>query len=152
MGLSRRSLLLVGAAFCAGALSRPDRARAETGRIYEDGGYALGGTDPVAYFDEGRPRAGSQEHRAEWSGAVWLFSSARNRERFVADPRAFAPQYGGWCAWAAARGYAASTTPEAWAIVDGKLYLNYSRRIHRRWESDRDADISRADANWPNIF
>lgn len=152
MDLSRRGLLLSGIALGAAVLPRIDGALAQSGRIYVDGGFAMGGTDPVAYFEEGRPRAGSEAHKAEWNGAVWLFASAENRARFVASPERFAPQYGGWCAWAAARGYAASTTPEAWAIVDGKLYLNYSRRIHRRWEGDRDAEISRADANWPDIF
>lgn len=131
---------------------RSTSARAQAARIYQKGGFALGGADPVAYFEEGRARRGSSAHRADWNGAVWLFVDARNRDRFIADPEAFAPQYGGFCAWAAARGYAASTIPEAWAIVDGKLYLNYSRRIHRSWERNREADIRSADENWPNIF
>lgn len=67
-------------------------------------------------------------------GAAWCFVSAANKGTFVADPEAYAPQFGGYCAWAVSEGYTASTTPEAWSIVDGKLYLNYSRRIQRRWE------------------
>lgn len=152
MDLTRRSLVIAGALLCLSPATRATTARADDSRIYQHGGFALGGTDPVSYFEEGRPRRGSADHRAQWNGAIWLFADERNRDRFLADPEAFAPQYGGWCAWAAARGYAASTTPDAWAIVDGRLYLNYSRRIHRRWEANRESDIRDADANWPNIF
>jgi hypothetical protein len=87
-----------------------------------------------------------------WQGAAWRFASAENRERFEADPVAYAPQYGGWCAWAVAEGYTASTVPEAWKIVDGRLYLNYSRGVQRRWERDIPGNIARADANWPGVL
>ncbi|MFQ3788983.1 YHS domain-containing (seleno)protein [Halomonas sp. A29] len=69
-----------------------------------------------------------------------------------ADPEAYVPQYGGWYAWAAARGEAAATIPEAWKIVDGKLYLNFSRLIQWRWERDIPGHIAAADSLWPNIF
>ena len=85
-------------------------------------------------------------------GATWCFVSAANKGTFVADPEAYAPQFGGYCAWAVSEGYTASTTPEAWSIVDGKLYLNYSRRIQRRWEKDIPGTISRATATWPKIL
>ena len=88
----------------------------------------------------------------DWMGATWCFVSAANKGTFVADPEAYAPQFGGYCAWAVSEGYTASTTPEAWSIVDGKLYLNYSRRIQRRWEKDIPGNISCATANWPKIL
>ena len=127
-------------------------ARAATAPVYAEDGIAIDGTDPVAYFSEGRPVAGSSAHEVTWQGAAWRFASAANRERFEADPGAYAPQYGGWCAWAVAEGYTASTVPEAWKIVDGKLYLNYSRGVQRRWERDIPGTIARADANWPGVL
>lgn len=125
---------------------------AADGRIFTRDGLAIGGTDPVAYFTEDRPVAGSPDYQLEWHEATWQFASAEHRDRFEADPEAYAPQYGGWCAWAAARGEAASTVPEAWKVVDDKLYLNYSRFIQWRWERDIPGYIEAADAHWPDIF
>lgn len=85
-------------------------------------------------------------------GAQWHFASAEHRDKFAGNPKAYAPQYGGWCALAAAENYAAATMPEAWNIVDGKLYLNANLRVKSRWEKDIEGYIRAADANWPNIF
>jgi YHS domain-containing protein len=134
------------------ALALPGPARAASPRIYAEDGIAIDGSDPVAYFTEGRPVAGTPEHEVAWNGATWRFASAENRAVFEADPEAYAPQYGGWCAWAVAEGYTASTIPDAWAIVDGKLYLNFSRGVQRRWERDIPGNIARADANWPAVL
>lgn len=112
---------------------------------------ALDGYDLVAYFTEGAPRQGNPAHAADWDGQVWHFATAANRAAFVADPARYAPQYGANCAWAAAEGYLAPVDPDAWAIVDGKLYLNANRRIQRRWERDIPGFIARADANWPAL-
>ncbi|MCG6657907.1 YHS domain protein [Halomonas campisalis] len=121
-------------------------------RIFTRDGLAIGGTDPVAYFTQGQPVQGSPDYRLEWRNATWKFASAEHRDRFEANPEAYAPQYGGWCAWAAARGEAAATIPEAWKIVDDKLYLNFNHRIQRRWEANIPAYIEAADERWPNIF
>jgi len=113
---------------------------------------AVSGYDPVAYFNEGKPVEGRSEHELEWNGATWRFASAENLAAFEADPEAYAPQYGGYCAWAVSQGYTASTDPTAWRIVDGKLYLNYSRGVQRRWETDVPGNITKADANWPKVL
>jgi YHS domain-containing protein len=113
---------------------------------------AIGGTDPVAYFIEGRPVEGSRQFTHDWNGATWRFASAANRDRFAADPAAYAPQYGGYCAWAVAQGYTASTDPQAWRIVDGKLYLNYNLEVRERWLQDVPGHIAAADANWPKVL
>lgn len=112
---------------------------------------ALDGYDPVAYFTSGTPRRGDAAHSLDWNGKRWHFASAANRDAFAAAPAAYAPQYGGNCAWAVAEGYLAPVDPEAWAIVDGKLYLNANRRIQRRWERDIPGFIARANANWPGL-
>jgi hypothetical protein len=119
--------------------------------VFAEDGVAIRGYDPVAYFTEGRPRRGDPAFAADWQGARWLFASAANRDRFLADPEGHAPQFGGYCAWAVAEGYTAPIDPNAWRIVDGKLYLNYSRRIQNRWERDIPRNIARAIANWPAL-
>lgn len=115
-------------------------------------GGAIRGTDPVAYFTEGRPVEGSREFTSDWNGATWRFASAENKALFDADPEAYAPQYGGYCAWAIAQGDLASIDPAMWTIVEGKLYLNYSADVQRRWEQDIPGFIARADENWPAIL
>ena len=115
-------------------------------------GNAIDGTDPVAYFTEGRPVEGSSEFTHDWNGARWRFSSAQNRDAFAADPEKYAPQYGGYCAWAVSQGYTASTDPEAWKIVDGKLYLNYSLGVRDTWRQDIPGNIVKADQNWPKVL
>lgn len=115
------------------------------------GGVAIEGTDPVAYFTEGRPVEGSDAFEYEWMDATWRFASAANLEAFKADPEKYAPQYGGYCAWAVAQGYTASIDPEAWRIEGGKLYLNYSKDVQENWEQDVPGNIAKGDANWPDI-
>jgi YHS domain-containing protein len=139
--MNRRSFL---ATVGGGALLAGFGAQAQTAPAIE-------GYDPVAYFTDDAPRRGDSAHALTWNGAVWHFASAANRDAFAADPAAYAPQYGGNCAWAVAEGYLAPIDPDAWAIVDGKLYLNANRRIQRRWERDIPGFIARADANWPGL-
>jgi len=120
-------------------------------RIYQSDGYAIGGYDAVAYHSMGKPVEGSSAHTVQWQGATWRFANADNRDAFAADPERYAPQYNGYCAWAAASGYLASTDPEAWEIVNGKLYMNYSRSVHSRWTRNKAANIAKGDENWPEI-
>ena len=149
--LTRRSALaLFATAPAAAALAT--RARAATPDIYAEGGIAIDGTDPVAYFTESKPVAGDPSITHEWMGTTWQFSTEDNRAAFAADPEAYAPQFGGYCAWAVAQGYTAAIDPDAWRIVDGKLYLNYSAAVQRRWEQDIPGFISQADQNWPSVL
>ena len=92
-------------------------------------GLALKGYDVVAYFTEQRPVPGSEAFTHQWMGATWRFSSAQNRDQFAAEPERFAPQFGGYCAWAVSNNYTAPVDVTAWKIVDGKLYLNYNRKV-----------------------
>ncbi len=138
--------LIVFAVFTAGA------AHAEKPEIFADKGIALGGTDPVAYFTEKKPVKGSAQFSFEWKGAAWHFASAANRDAFRADPAKYAPQYGGYCAFGASQGYAVKTEPDAWSIVDGKLYLNYNTTVRAKWSEDIPGRIKAADQNWPEIL
>lgn len=114
-------------------------------------GVAIEGYDPVAYFTSGEAVAGNAEFTYEWANATWHFSSAEHRDLFAGDPEAYAPAYGGYCAWAIAEGSVAGIDPTQWRIEDGRLYLNYSRRINRRWLQDVQGNIERANRNWPEI-
>ncbi|MEM0907054.1 MAG: YHS domain-containing (seleno)protein [Pseudomonadota bacterium] len=148
-----RRAVLTGALALAAATAPLASALAGKAPIYQTRrGVAVDGTDVVAYFTQGRPVAGSPEFTAEWNGSTWQFSSAANRDVFRANPARYAPQFGGYCAWAVSQGYTASTTPEAWEIVDGKLYLNYSRGVHRRWSRDKAGNIASARRNWPSVL
>lgn len=113
---------------------------------------ALGGYDAVAYFKQGQPIRGAAEFSYEYKGATWRFATTENRAAFIADPDAYAPQYGGYCAWAAARGYTAPGNPKNWKVVDGRLYLNYNDSVQREWEKDIPGFIASADKNWPDIL
>jgi len=112
---------------------------------------AIKGYDPVAYFTDGKPVEGSDAHTTQWQGATWQFASAKHRELFENNPEQYAPQYGGHCAYAVAKGDLVKIDPQAWAIVDDKLYLNYSASVQKKWQADRDAFIVQADQQWPSL-
>lgn len=113
---------------------------------------AIAGYDAVAYFTQGRPVEGAKEFSVEYKGAQWRFSSAAHLALFSADPTAYAPAYGGYCAWAVAQGDTASAKPDLWTIHEGKLYLNYSRSVNQNWKANMEAFIEQADANWPELL
>lgn len=115
-------------------------------------GVALHGRDPVAYFSEGKAVPGVARFEHQWMGARWRFASAANRDTFAKAPEKYAPQFGGYCSWAVSRNYTADTDPNAFAVVNGKLYLNYSTDVQARWRIDRDANITKATANWPGLL
>lgn len=112
---------------------------------------ALKGYDPVAYFQQGRSVKGTSLFSYRWMDSTWHFASAESRDLFASDPQKYAPQYGAYCSWAVSRGYTADTDPDAWKIVDGKLYLNYSKSVQRKWETDIPGNIRKADGNWPSL-
>ncbi|WP_085900885.1 YHS domain-containing (seleno)protein [Kiloniella majae] len=154
--INRRHFLKVtGSGFAAAFLmSVPTRSYAAQDPVYTSflSSVAINGYDPVAYFKAGKPVEGSKDHKTEWMGATWYFSSKENLDTFIAMPETFAPQYGGYCAWAVAQGDTASTDPHAWKIVDNKLYLNYSADIQSRWERDITGNIQKGDNNWPTVL
>jgi YHS domain-containing protein len=114
-------------------------------------GVTVHGYDAVAYFTEGKPVKGTGRFGYKWMGAKWLFSSAENRDSFVKSPEKFAPQYGGYCAYAVSQGITADIDPKAWKIVEGKLYLNLSPGVARIWERDIPGYIVKANKNWPTL-
>lgn len=119
--------------------------------FYEDDQVAIRGFDPVAYFEQGQPVKGDEAFRYEWGNTTWLFANAEHRDRFASNPQQYAPEFGGFCAWAVSQGYTAPIDPEAWTIVDGKLYLNASKGIRQRWAQDVSGNIAKGNQNWPGI-
>lgn len=115
-------------------------------------GVAVGGYDAVAYFTEGKAIKGKAEITLSHDGAAWRFASEAARDSFKANPVKYAPQYGGYCAYAVAMGYTAKGDPDAWSIVDGKLYLNYNLPTKAVWEKDIPGYIRKGDANWPGVI
>lgn len=116
------------------------------------GGVAIKGHDAVAYFTESKPVKGAPEFTHEWNGAKWRFASAANREAFAAAPESYAPQFGGYCAWAVSQGYTAGIDPAAWKIVNGKLYLNYNLKVQKMWEEDIAGNVAKGEKHWPEIL
>ncbi len=113
---------------------------------------AVGGYDPVAYFTEGKPVQGKRDITHSWKGVTWRFASEQNRDLFKQKPDAYAPQYGGYCAWAVSQGYTAKGDPRYWKVVEGKLYLNYDAGVQKTWEKDIPVNISKSDKNWPAVL
>jgi YHS domain-containing protein len=114
-------------------------------------GIAIQGYDPVAYFTEGRPMKGSAEFARKWLGATWHFANAGHRDAFAAQPEKYMPQFGGYCAAAMARGFVKSFDPEAWRIVDGKLYVYASKKGRDMDKENIPASIAKGNANWRTI-
>ncbi|MEM7057374.1 MAG: YHS domain-containing (seleno)protein [Pseudomonadota bacterium] len=148
--LSRRTLLTGSAA----ALLAPHAAvAADKSEIYMDlQGRALKGYDSVAYHVQRKPMKGNPALSMEWKGAKWLFSTPANLVRFRSEPERWAPQYGGYCAWAVAKGWARPINPTIFRIFDDKLYLNLNMEIHRRWLKKRHTFIAEANEQWPGIL
>ncbi len=151
MNLTRRALLVAALAVpVAGTILRP--AFANEPEVFAPGGVAISGYDPVAYFTEGKPVAGDVHHALMWRGATWYFASAETMEAFEMNPAAYAPQYGGYCAYAMSKGSIASTAPDAFTVKDGRLYLNFSTEVRAIWSEDITGNVARADAFWPAVL
>jgi len=118
---------------------------------YQSDGVAINGYDPVAYFVDSAAVKGVATLQYTWNGTKWQFANQKNLQTFKADPKKYAPKFGGYCAYAVSKGYTAPTDPDAWSIVDGELYLNYSKSVRTRWQQDTNGNIVQGNANWPGL-
>lgn len=136
-------------------------APAWAGPQYIDGtGFAVSGYDVVAYFDleqsavgqsQPAPVEGRSDITAEYNGSTFAFASAENRDKFLADPARFAPQYDGHCAYGVSRGGKVPANPHLWRIIDDKLYLNITKNVVGFWEEDIPGNLDLAENNWVSI-
>jgi YHS domain-containing protein len=115
-------------------------------------GIAIHGYDVVAYFNASKAVKGREKFKHSWNGATWYFSSDSNRRLFAASPEKYAPQFGGYCAYAASRDYIYDADPKIWKIVKGKLYMNYNADAKEEWEEDLRGNIKKGNKNWPKLL
>lgn len=133
------STVLIHSAWAASAISGAD------------GGAAIDGYDPVAYFTKGKAVLGNADITAEWQGSRWHFASAEHRELFTQMPEKYGPQYGGYCAYAVAHDLVAKGNGERWKIVDDKLYLNNNWVVHKLWLNDVPGNLKDSETNWTDV-
>ena len=139
----RAFVLLVIALFWMGfAVPSPASAQQEVPEV------ASRGYDVVAFFVENRAVKGSGEIAIEHDGKNYHFSSAENRDAFVASPETYLPQFDGYCAYGLAQGVKKRADPAAFTIVDGKLFFNVSKSVQEVWRQNVDEYVERANENW----
>lgn len=112
---------------------------------------AISGYDTVAYFTKGKAVEGTHKYTATYKNAIYQFSSAKNRNKFRENPEKYAPQFGGFCAMGVALEQKFDVDPEAFKIVDNKLYLNLNSKVQKKWLTDVPGFINSADGNWVDI-
>lgn len=139
-----KKLLVVAVLVTAGFLTQPANA---TNTLAT----AIGGYDTVAYFTKDEAVQGRAKFHHFWNGAVWFFSSEANRDKFKADPTDYAPQFDGYCAWAASQNYKRPGDPQVWQIVDGKLYIKVHEGAQKKWRADIPKHIASGNENWVRI-
>lgn len=153
--LTRLAALTAVALSISGVASSPAFAIDPTSKAAintDPEGLAMQGYDPVAYFTDGAPQKGDARFKVAREGATYYFASAANMERFKANPAAYLPQFGGFCAMGTAMGKKFEGDPKVWKIVDNKLFLNFNPDVGRRWGEDIPTNITRANDNWPTIM
>ncbi len=149
--LDRRVFIGHSAAVLFAGVEARAEAQHPVNTLGSSDGLAIRGYDPVAYFRDRGPRLGKPDFTVQHGGATWRFASAEHKALFEADPERYLPAYGGFCAYGTSRGYLVKIEPEAWSIVDGRLYLNYDLSVRAAWLGRTKTYIARADGNWPRL-
>lgn len=124
---------------------------AQQAPVYSTKEGAINGYDPVAYLTSGKAIRGLKSFTFDWQGATWYFANATNLQAFRNTPARYVPEYGGYCAYGLSKGYKAPTDPQAFTVVNGKLYLNYNKDVKTEWLKNYLDRIKIADQNWPSI-
>jgi len=137
----KKNLLFVALVLLSSAAFAQDK-------VFIKDGVAINGYDAVAYFTEGKPVKGNEGYSLKLDNSTWLFSTKENLEKFKKEPTKYKPQFGGFCAFGMSQGHTAPTDPNAWTVVNNKLYLNYNLDVKKDWLSDRDNLINKAEKNW----
>ena len=132
-------------------ITTPGVRAASTGDVNQIDGLALHGFDPVAYFTQNKAVKGEPVLTASYQGVTYQFASKEDQAAFGASPAKYVPQYGGFCALATSIGIKADIDPHAFAINDGKLYVNNNERALKLFQDDVKGNIAKADHNWPDV-
>jgi len=120
-------------------------------QYFNKNGVAINGYDPVAFFAENMAVQGTDQYKHEWNGTTWQFKNAANRDTFKSNPEKYAPQFGGYCAYGMSENHKTPTEPQAFTIVDDKLYLNYNMDVLKMWRKDTKGRIAKAETNWTSL-
>jgi YHS domain-containing protein len=113
---------------------------------------AINGYDTVAYITQNKPVKGDDHFVVEWQGAKWKFANQANADLFKSAPDKYAPQYGGYCAYGVATDKLVKVDPDNFAVIDGKLYLNYDADVQKDWNKDRSGYIAQANAKFQALL
>lgn len=124
---------------------------AQNGHFFNTKGVAIKGYDPVAYFTQNAAIPGNDSISVEWSSSIWKFASKENLQLFTKDPERYAPCYGGYCAYGTSEKHLSPTDPNAFTIVNNKLYLNYNLKVKELWIKDTTTRIINADNYWSTL-
>ncbi len=144
LGFRRMAAILAASLFAVSlAIADPRKINTDENRV------AIGGYDTVAYFTLAKPAKGEPRFEVVWAEARWRFASAEHRDMFLRDPDRYAPRFGGFCAVGLSRGHLATVNPEAWQIVDGKLFLTFSKKSLEELQQDIAGTVAKAEQNWP---
>jgi len=151
--ITRRNTILaataaLGLALAGAASAGPGKGHALNA---DENGVMLQGYDPVAYIQEESAVKGSDDIIAQHQGVTYHFASSENRDTFEANPAAYVPAYGGYCAMGTAMGLKLDVKPELFRVVDDRLYLNTAEGAQKKWLSDTSAHIRKADEKWAEI-
>lgn len=114
-------------------------------------GVAIQGHDPVAFFTEKKPVKGKPALSSKSGGATYHFSSEANKKAFDAEPTKYIPQFGGYCAYGVSKGDLVKIEVDAFQIVDGRLLLQYDKKVRETFNKDQKGFLKKADANWPTV-
>lgn len=129
-------------------------------QFVDKSGHAVSGFDVVSYWslkqnavgkDQPSPLPGKASITAEYNGAKWAFASEENKQTFLKDPAKYVPAYDGHCAYGVAQGAKVQSNPHLWRIVDGKLYLNFTKAVVGYWEQDISGNISKSEKKWNGL-
>lgn len=143
--MKKQILILLIAVLSAASFAQTSKSAKH---VNTENGLAIQGYDPVAYFENSKAVKGNKEITATFQEATYYFSTENNKTIFLKNPTQYIPQFGGYCAYGMSEGYEAPIKPEAFTIVDNKLYLNYNLKVKETWVKDQANRIQKANENW----
>jgi YHS domain-containing protein len=151
MEMPSKIITTAGAVLALAMLTAPGVQAESADGVNQIDGIALHGFDPVAYFTQNKAVKGEAEFTAQYRGVTYEFASKEDQATFQANPATYVPQYGGFCAFAISKGVKADIDPHAFAINDGKLYVNYSEKALQAYQEDVKGNTQNANHNWPDV-
>ncbi|XOV93044.1 MAG: YHS domain-containing (seleno)protein [Bacteroidota bacterium] len=122
--------------------------------VNQKDGVGIQGYDPVAYFIDQKAIKGDENFAETFQGVYYFFKNEEDKSLFHQNPEKYLPQYGGWCAFAMAKGEKVRIDPETFKVVDGKLYLFYNFYFNNTlasWNKDESGLMRKADLNWKKL-